>query len=428
MAKSVSATTRQILRYNAGRDPQRVLLKYRAMRDNAFAFLRGTCHLFYRGLPRDKVLVRAPLAWSCGDLHLQNFGSYKGDNRLAYFDLNDFDEAALAPCSWDLLRLLVSVQVAADVLNLRAARAGKLCRACLRAYADVITDGKARWIEQETAQGLVGALLKRLRKRTRRALLARRTTLRASGGRRLRIDGRHALPASAQARARVRQLVAAVARKQKRTRFLRVLDVARRIAGTGSLGVERYVVLVEGKGSPDGNYLLDLKQARPSALCTQLAAPQPKWKSEAHRVIAVQQRMQAIPMAFLTPVRRGKQSYVLRELQPAEDRVELAAAALDRAALEELIGTMGRLLAWAQLRSSGRQGAATADDLARFWERPGRLAALLALANAGREQTRREWQSYCADFDRGLVTAGLESAGPAAAPPAGLRRRARAGP
>jgi len=42
--------------------------------------------------------------------------------------------------------------------------------------------------------------------------------------------------------------------------------VARRIAGTGSLGVERYVLLIEGKGSPDGNYLLDLKQALPAVL------------------------------------------------------------------------------------------------------------------------------------------------------------------
>ena len=32
-----------------------------------------------------------------------------------------------------------------------------------------------------------------------------------------------------------------------------MLDVARRIAGTGSLGVERYAILVEGKGSPDIN-------------------------------------------------------------------------------------------------------------------------------------------------------------------------------
>jgi uncharacterized protein (DUF2252 family) len=48
--------------------------------------------------------------------------------------------------------------------------------------------------------------------------------------------------------------------------FFEVLDVAHRIAGTGSLGLERYVVLIEGKGSPNGNYLLDLKQSLASSL------------------------------------------------------------------------------------------------------------------------------------------------------------------
>ncbi|NJK53097.1 MAG: DUF2252 family protein, partial [Leptolyngbyaceae cyanobacterium SU_3_3] len=68
---------------------------------NAFVFLRGSCHLFYEDLPTDSRLDAAPHTWICGDLHLQNFGSYKGDDRLVYFDINDFDEAALAPCTWD---------------------------------------------------------------------------------------------------------------------------------------------------------------------------------------------------------------------------------------------------------------------------------------------------------------------------------------
>jgi uncharacterized protein (DUF2252 family) len=72
------------------------------MRASPFAFLRGSCHLFYDRLPRGGIFRSSPLAWSCGDLHLENFGSFKGDNRLVYFDINDFDESALAPASWDL--------------------------------------------------------------------------------------------------------------------------------------------------------------------------------------------------------------------------------------------------------------------------------------------------------------------------------------
>ena len=109
----------RVERYNAGRETQRLALKYEAMRKNAFAFMRGTCHLFHEDWRAQPVLDRTPRAWISGDLHLENFGSYKGDNRLAYFDLNDFDEATLAPVARDLARFLTSVFVAARSLGLK---------------------------------------------------------------------------------------------------------------------------------------------------------------------------------------------------------------------------------------------------------------------------------------------------------------------
>src|SRR6185437_14141187 len=87
----------RIRRFNADREPERLALKYAAMRRDPFAFFRGTAHLFYADWPRPSPLDATPLTWACGDLHLENFGSYKGHNGLAYFDINDFDEAALAP-------------------------------------------------------------------------------------------------------------------------------------------------------------------------------------------------------------------------------------------------------------------------------------------------------------------------------------------
>ncbi|HEX3933041.1 MAG TPA: DUF2252 family protein, partial [Puia sp.] len=82
--------------FNQGLLPEMVQLKYEAMAENAFRFFRGTCHLFYEDLAAAEPLSLSPLAWICGDLHIENFGSYKGDNKLVYFDLNDFDEALLA--------------------------------------------------------------------------------------------------------------------------------------------------------------------------------------------------------------------------------------------------------------------------------------------------------------------------------------------
>ena len=104
------------------------------MQNDAFAFLRGSAHLFYEDWPQDSSLNAAPLAWLSGDLHFENFGSYKGDNRLCYFDINDFDEAALGPCSLDLTRFLCSLLVGAQTLGVEQAQAFQLCENFLDAY------------------------------------------------------------------------------------------------------------------------------------------------------------------------------------------------------------------------------------------------------------------------------------------------------
>ena len=86
---------KRITTFDQGREPERLAIKYALMRKDAFVFMRGTCHLFYEDLD-PAALPASPLVWCCGDLHLENLGTYKGDNRLVYFDLNDFDEACLA--------------------------------------------------------------------------------------------------------------------------------------------------------------------------------------------------------------------------------------------------------------------------------------------------------------------------------------------
>jgi uncharacterized protein (DUF2252 family) len=358
----------RIVAFNAGRDPERLLLKYRAMRASAFAFMRGTCHLFYDELPRDGVFKSAPAVWVCGDLHLENFGSYKGDNRLVYFDVNDFDESALAPASWDLVRLLTSIRIAAESLRIGASDAQSLCEDCLQAYSSALVEGKAYWVERETAKGLVRALLDRVRDRQRAVFLDTRTVA-GRGKRRLRIDGKKALETPDAERSIITAFMREFAKGQERPAFYEVLDVARRIAGTGSLGIDRYVILVEGKGSPDGNYLLDLKRALPSTLVPHLKLEQPTWPSEAHRVVSLQRRLQAVSIAFLHPVMLDDSPFILRAMQPAEDRVALAGARHTAGELNLLVTALGRITAWAQLRSSGRGGSAVGDDLIEFARR-----------------------------------------------------------
>ncbi len=390
----------EILQYNAGRDPERLQLKYQRMRSDPFVFLRGACHLFYARLPKGGIFKSAPPVWCCGDLHLENFGSYKGQNRIAYFDLNDFDEAALAPATWDLVRLLTSLRVAAPSLQLEAADTEDLCAALLAAYVQALHGGKAYWAEPQTAHGLVRKLLDGLRDRQRSAFLDSRTTTRGRK-RKLRTDGRRALPVSDAQRAHVLAFMETFAATQHDPDFYRVIDVARRIAGTGSLGVDRYVILVEGKGSPDGNYLLDLKQALPSSLVPHLKVKQPRWESEADRVVAVQRRVQAVSMAFLQPATLQGKPYVLRGLQPLEDRVTLDGGGLRLSDIRGVVSSMGQLTAWGHLRSAGRQGSAIADELIDY---AGRSKWQAKLQDASREmaaQNARDAALYNAAYDQG---------------------------
>ena len=392
-----------IRQFNAGREPERLALKYQRMRADAFAFFRGSCHLFYAQLPpalQLGALKAAPLAWACGDLHLENFGSYKGDDRQVYFDINDFDEALLAPAHWDVLRFLCSLQLGLP------AQAEGLSQHFLVAYAKALAQGQASSLDRDTASGQIEVLLKALRDRKRSDFLDQRCSQEKKGGpRRLKVGGNKlkALPASEIQRAHVQRLLDTFASSQANPGFFEVLDVARRVAGTGSLGLARYVILVAGKGSPDGNYLLDLKQVQASSLQAFVAVPQPSWPSEAQRVLSLQKRLQAQSMALLHALDFERQPYILKALQPAEDRVKLDAKSLLPHEALGLIESMAHLVAWAQLRSAGVQGAAEVKCLSEFgvaladWQ-PSLLDAV-AWCTA---QARRDAAAFDAAFDAGL--------------------------
>ena len=391
----------EILRFNTGRDPRRLKFKYKAMRSSAFAFLRGTCHLFYQDLPQDAILRKAPAAWISGGLHLENFGSYKGDNRLTYFDLNDFDEACLAPCAWELLRFLSSVLVGASTLKIYERERLTLCQCFLDAYRRNLADGKARWIERRLAQAMVKDLLNELRDRDRGKFLDRRTE-RSGKNRSIRIDGKKALETPKSKRKQVIDFLKKFAKEQQHPEFYRFLDIADRIAGTGSLGVERYVVLVEGRGSPDENFLLDIKEARPSTPSMCLTVSQPKWTDDAARVVTLQRCMQAIPPALLTPIRIGKKAYVLKELQPSEDRVNLELWNGRLRRLEKVMKSMGELVAWGQLRASGWRDAAIREELSDFGEDTRWVKGLVELAVQRSQLVTKQWQEYARAYDHGV--------------------------
>ena len=79
--------------------------------------------------------------------------------------------------------------------------------------------------------------------------------------------------------------------------------------------------------------------------------------------MTVQDFSQSIAPQFLKPVVYDGKPFIVKELQPTSDRLNLAEAVGQPKAFAKTVDTMGRLAAWAHLRASGRMGAAIADAL-----------------------------------------------------------------
>ncbi|MDE2203368.1 MAG: DUF2252 family protein [Burkholderiaceae bacterium] len=396
-------STRTILEYNAGRDPERLTRKLAAIAADPFSFFRGTNNLYAASLADAPLLHDAPCTLVCGDLHLENFGSFKGDNGLVYFDMNDFDEALAAPFTVDLVRVLSSLQVAAHCWKLADEDARNLCHRFLDTYAAALVDGKPRWVERATATGIVYDLLRSLRKRNRAAYLADRTE--RDGNRvSLRIDGRRTLRASKDEARRARRILEAYGEQGDGQRFI-AIDVARRIAGTGSLGLERYSVLARPQDDPATLRLIDIKLAVPSVWAAALghAGSVAPWRSEAVRVVAIQRVSQAISPALLRGVVYGAKgeapkSYVVKSLQPTADRVALGSGKNVVANLDDALQTMARVAAWCHLRGCGRHGTDLVERVQDYAAGTAWRKSALKLAAHGRDVSLRQWAEFAEDY------------------------------
>jgi uncharacterized protein (DUF2252 family) len=360
----------EIHAWNRGRELQRLRLKYAEMETDAFSFFRGTAHLFFRDWPLDTALDDAPLVWVCGDLHLENFGSFHGDDGRAYFDVNDFDEAALAPASWDLARLLTSLHLAEKLPDVAG-----LAAAFLDGYLETARRGVPVSVVETDAAKPIRALLEKTTARSRKELLDKRTegTPRAFP--------RHST-GTAKRDAKARYLELLPVDKETIVRFLEdfartqtdpsqfeLIDAARRVAGTGSLGLGRFAILVTGEGAPDGHFILDLKQEAVSAAAL-YGPPQPDWPNEATRIATVRRWTQPHPPMLFDAVRFRGKTWLIRELQPIEDRVKLSKYTDHPKALKALLAGMGRVTASMHLRGCAKQGAASVAALRRWAEIP----------------------------------------------------------
>lgn len=335
-------------------------IKYKLMADNEFTFFRATCHLFYEDLAAQSATKQGPIAWVCGDLHLENFGSYRASNGLVYFDINDFDEASLAPASWELVRFLCSIGMASDLWKYSSKEAESLMILVLKAYTHQLAEGKAYAIEKETSPPLIQKFFTMAERLKEKELIKARVDrkkekLKIIKGKTFSLE----VETVQEVKASVNDFL------KEHYGFLKVKDVAFRIAGTGSLGMKRYVLLV-WDSRQDKWRLLDAKQALPSSLAPHVNVQQPKWSSEAERIVAVQGMMQYALPRFIGIVPIGEEKFIVKQLQPTSQKINHKLCHKKMKNVETVMTTMAQVLASAQIRSASRKGSAGVEELMKF--------------------------------------------------------------
>lgn len=399
MSKQHTPTSvlKEILRFNRPRKPRLVRLKYERMAENAFAFFRGTDHLFAWRWPEVKPPDVGPAIWISGDLHLENFGAYADDLGAFLYDINDFDEALVAPCSLDLVRCTTSILLASTLWQLTPVQTTGIALVFLDHYRLAITKaattGRVGEVKWGKGEGPLWDLLEVTALANPLSLLERFTHVKQSGRQIVRTPER--FPKINKKRAAlIAKAVEHYGRRHKAAKTYRVLDVTGRIAGVGSLGVRRYTVLVAGAGGPEHNRLLDLKEALPSALlpCTDHRQPD-TGGNEARRVVMAQRQLQARPTRGLDVIDVDERPYRIRELIPDENRSRLSRLQKQPEKLRKAVAVAGQLTAWSQLRGSHLPGEDRTVALTRWATGPA-LDSVLAAAARCADRTLHDYQVF----------------------------------
>ncbi len=273
------------------------------MRESPFVFLRGT---FYRWMQLWPVhcpaLTEAPSVLGVGDLHLENFGTWRNAKNRLVWGINDVDEACKAPYTLDLVRLATSVVLAIREGHLTlSARAA--CAAILDGYTASIDRGGKPFLLDGRHPWLTRVVRNRERNPERYW-----TKLKASP----RAAGR--VPR--------KELLAELADADARVTFVH------RIAGVGSLGRQRFVAIAKGD---EGLNAREAKALLPSAAAWARGKKHPG----IHIDDLLTHAVRVIDSSFVLSGR-----WMIRRLAPDCARIELAdlAAARDERKLLRAMG------------------------------------------------------------------------------------------
>jgi uncharacterized protein DUF2252 len=264
-----------------------LIKKHRVMAESAFVFLRGT---FYRWIQLWPTICRslrdAPVVAGVGDLHVENFGTWRDLEGRLVWGINDVDEACVVPYTQDLVRLATSA-----VLATRHGAFGlthrETCETILEGYRQSLERGGSPFVLAERRRWLRQIALNKLRDPTR------------FWG---KFDG---LPPAATPVPRG-LLRSALPDPHLSYR------ISRRVAGVGSLGRPRIVALALWHGALTAR---EAKAILPSAAV---------WATGRRSVAVSGRTLLARAVRAPDPYLTFHQRWIVRRLSPDCSRIELA--------------------------------------------------------------------------------------------------------
>ena len=310
----------------ASRVPELVPIRYGRMLVSPFTFYRGAALIMAADLAASPHSgLRAQL---CGDAHLSNFGVFASPDRRLVFDLNDFDETLPGPWEWDVKRLAASFEVAGRENGYSAKERRMIVLSTVAGYREAMRSfAGMRALDVWYARLEIDDLLAELRGRmkTRMATRAEQTVAKArtrdsmtsfskltrvvAGEPQIVSDpplierlqelapGREGevLTESLRGLLRLYRQSLQTDRRVLLEEF-RLVDIARKVVGVGSVGTRAWIVLMLGRDEQDPLFL-QFKEAQPSVL--EEFTAKSEFANHGQRVVDGQHLMQASSDIFL---------------------------------------------------------------------------------------------------------------------------------
>jgi uncharacterized protein (DUF2252 family) len=313
-------------------------VRHGRMVQSAFAYFRGTAAIQAYDLahtPTSGIIVQG-----CGDCHLMNFGGFATPERNLVFDINDFDETLPAPFEWDLKRLATSFVIAARWRGFQPKQAREIAveavssyrksmrkrsrTSVLQAWYSAVTVDDVREIFGSDADRVDKKLVEAHRRTNEH--VANKITAPSKGLPRI-IDQPPLLYHISKHDANKHDIAEFFKQyretlpEERRMLFdrFKLVDVALKVVGVGSVGTRCYVALF--LGAPEDPLFLQVKEARRSVLEAYTGSSPAAHNGQ--RVVIGQRLMQSSSDIFLGWSRgpRGRDFYVrqLRDMKVSAD-------------------------------------------------------------------------------------------------------------